>query len=208
MSKSYFKNKREPHLKINISSGFLLLMAIIYFFDSCGIFLAALPALIVHEGGHILAMRLFGARPTALRAGISGFALDFSGDISCHGEFLTTLSGPFFGLCFAFLCARLAVIFESEYLLSCAGIGLILNCFNLLPALPLDGGRAVSIGAAFFWGNKVSKVISLVLSFGISLALCLFGLYFLLDGKGAALLIAGIWLLVFPKRLVNKDRTV
>ncbi len=186
----------------------MLLMALIYFFDGCGIFLAALPALIIHEGGHIFAMRLFGARPTALHAGISGFALDFSGDISCLGEFFAALSGPFLGLCFAFICARSALIFESEYLLSCAGIGLILNCFNLLPALPLDGGRAVFEAAAFFWGQKVSKTLSLVLSLVISLVLCLFGLYFLLNGKGAALLIAGIWLLVFPKRLVNKDGTV
>ena len=208
MARAGFKKKYAPPLKIKIGSSFFLLLAIAYFFDGYGILLAALPALIVHELGHVLAIRLFGAYPTALRASISGFSLDFSGDISRRGEVLVALSGPFFGFCFAFLCARLAPVFQSEYLFTCAGLGLVLNCFNLLPVLPLDGGRAVSAAFAFFWGERASRTVTMVLSCAVSLALCLLGLYFLLEGQGAALLIAGVWLLVFPKRLVKEGRTV
>lgn len=208
MAKAGFKKKYAPPLKIDIGSGFLLLLAVVYFFDGFGILWAALPAVIVHEAGHVLAMRLFGAYPTALRATISGFSLDFSGNIGRRGEILTALSGPFFGLCFAFLCARLAPVFKSDYLFTCAGLGLILNCFNLLPVLPLDGGRAVLAVSALLFGGRASKTLALLLSYVFSLALCLFGLYFLLEGQGAALFIAGVWLLVFPKRLVKEGGTV
>lgn len=188
-----------PPIKIRIDSGFVLLLALIYFFDSCGIIAAAAPAILVHELSHIFAMRLFGAYPRALNAGVSGFSIDYTGTISDWQEALTALAGPTVGLLFAFLCAALGKHFSLEYLTMCGGIGFILNCFNLLPALPLDGGRALRELLCRLFGAYAAKAALYCLGVGIAGCLCVLGAKLLADGNGAALLLSGIWLMLLQR---------
>ncbi len=197
--KSTSAKTAAPSIKIHIGSGFVLLMALVYFFDNNGIIAAAAPAVAVHELGHIFAMRLFGAYPTALNASVSGFSLDYSGIVSGWQEALTALAGPICGLLFALLCSTLGLYLKSEYFTMCAGLGLILNCFNLLPALPLDGGRALQRLLECIWGAYPAKAMMYCIGVGIAGIICVIGAHLLAGGNGAALLLSGIWLMLLQR---------
>ena len=98
----------------------------------------------IHELGHLAVLRLLGGRAEKLCFRLSGAEIRYSGvGISYGGEILLALAGPGMNL----LCAALASIVVRWYpralLYRFIGCHLVLALFNLLPALPLDGGRAL-----------------------------------------------------------------
>lgn len=179
--------------QIRIGSGFLLLIALLIFFDDGMLLIYGVPVIIVHELGHILAMRLLSVRPVRLTASLSGFSLDYDGELGGFAELVTALAGPAFGLIFAFFCSVLGRRLESGALLLCAGLGTILNVFNLLPALPLDGGRALR---AVLPRSAQGHSALFISGFAVSAALIMSGLYSMSRGHGAALFAAGLWLFI------------
>ncbi len=196
MKTSNVKLPENTAFRIKIDSGFLLLFALIFFFDEDGLLAALLPAVFMHEIGHLLVMLFFGARPLRLNAAISGFAIDYSGAISEKQELSTALAGPAAGLLFALLCARLGRSFKSDYLLMCAGLGLVLNIFNLLPAVPLDGGRALDFALSSLFGEAKAASLLHAVSLITAFIVTIFGLYLTARGLGFALFLAGIWLFI------------
>lgn len=188
-----------PAFHIKLGSGFVLLFALIYFFDDTGFLLALCPAVLVHELGHILFMIIFGAYPSLLKATLSGFAIDYSGIISEKQEMLTALAGPAFGLAFSLLCEKLGTLWGSDYLLMCAGLGFVINFFNLLPALPLDGGRVWDFALHVFLGEDKAQHVMRIFGLLISIFLLVYGLYFITMGFGFALFLVGIWLFILQQ---------
>lgn len=188
-----------PAFRVKLGSSFVLLFALIYFFDDSGFLLALCPAVLVHELGHILLMMCFGAYPRQLKATLSGFAIDYSGIISEKQEMLTALAGPAFGLAFSILCAELGRLWNSEYLLMCAGIGFVINFFNLLPALPLDGGRVWGFALRVLLGEDKAQHVMRIVGLLIATLLLASGLCFIAMGFGFALFLAGIWLFILQQ---------
>ena len=189
-----------PNFHIKLGSGFLLFFALIFFFDDSGLLSALFPAVLMHELGHIFLMLFFGAHPTQLKATLSGFEIGYSGILSETQELLTALAGPVLGLLFSLMCARLGRLWDSDYLLLCAGMGFIINFFNLLPAMPLDGGRVLSFALCVLFGEgKAQKLVGTV---GKTTAVLLLvsGLYFIARGFGYALFLAGSWLLILQQK--------
>lgn len=182
--------------QIRISAGFVLLIALVIFFDNVGLVAACIPVIVVHEFGHAAAMYCFGASPTRLNATASGFSLDYTGSISGFAELVAALAGPAAGLTLAVICSRAGKILGNEYLLLCAGLGAIINFFNLLPCLPLDGGRALQ---GLFSGQRMGKQFVSVLSWITAVTVTMAGLYFAAAGKGVALCAAGGWLIIMRR---------
>lgn len=199
MSTSKVNTNVTPKFHISLGSGFILLFSLIFFFDDSGFLLAFLPSVLMHELGHILIMFFFGARPTRLKATLSGFEIDYLGSLNGTKELIIALSGPFLGLLFAFLCARLGSLRDSDYLLMCGGLGFILNFFNLLPAMPLDGGRALAFLLRSLFDESRSTTIACVISLSTASLLFAWGLYLFVKGFGFALLLAGSWLFILQQ---------
>ena len=187
---------RLPPFRLRFSAGFAVLISVVYFYDNDGILAAMFPAVIIHELGHIAALFALGSPPRALNAGLAGFSLDYSEELSGGGEMISALAGPFAGLFFAWLCAVLGARIESRYLLLCAGLGFAINAFNLIPALPLDGGRVLFAALTLRVSPQTAARIMLILGICLGLILTVFGVFFLVNGQGIALIPAGLWLLL------------
>lgn len=181
-----------PPFRLRFGAGFVLLFALLFFFDRDGLVSALLPAMFMHELGHMLALLLLGCPPLALTASLTGFTLDYAGELTPAGRLTAALSGPLLGLVLALACARLGVRLESRFLLLSAGVGWAINLFNLLPVLPLDGGHALSVLLEALLKKKTSQRLMGLLGLLVPLGMILSGLFVL---KSPGLPLAGAWLL-------------
>lgn len=90
---------------------------------------------LLHELGHITAIRLLGGRLHGFSGGGQGFALAVNG-LSYKAELWVALAGPAVNL----LLALLFWLWGSAFY---CFANLALAAMNLLPILPLDGGRVL-----------------------------------------------------------------
>ena len=111
-------------------------------FWSFEIVLYLLPVLLFHELGHYVAMRYFKYRNVKmfflplLGAAVSGQHFQVPG----WKKVIVSLAGPIPGILLAIPMALIAIRIESELWRNATLMIVLINAFNLLPLLPLDGG--------------------------------------------------------------------
>lgn len=170
---------------ISLSPGALLVFAIVLFFDTSGTVSALVPAAAAHELGHISALLCFGARIQRLRLEIFGLRLDYRGRLSGKREIIAAASGPIAGLAYFGIC----MIPAGRFFTLSGMISLFLSLFNLLPILPLDGGRI----SVLVLGKSRAQRVSVV----FSLAIFCFGTAALFIHASPAPLLLATWLLLY-----------
>jgi Zn-dependent protease len=107
----------------------------------------------VHEMGHVVVLRARGIKagwPVFLPF-LGAFVSMKSMPRSVYEEAESALAGPIAGTAGALAVGYLAHLDGSNLLRSLAFTGLLLNLFNLLPALPLDGGRVAGALHPVIW---------------------------------------------------------
>lgn len=180
----------------DIGTGAIGLLSALYFFCGFSRFAALISAVCAHELGHIAAMLLFGARPRDFRIDISGLSMSCSGLGSGIEEAVILLSGPLSGFALALLCSKLGNLTGSDFLLTLSGFSLILTAYNLLPILPLDGGRLLSCALNAVVGKRSSDRICRTFGTIASAAIAVFGGFNIAVEWGRAICMAGIILLI------------
>jgi Zn-dependent protease len=107
----------------------------------------------IHEMGHVLQLRREGIKASApmfipfMGALITSKSL---GD-NALAEARVGLAGPVLGSLAAAAVAVVGELTGSEMLIALAYVGFLVNLFNLLPVVPLDGGRAMAAMAPWMW---------------------------------------------------------
>ncbi|WP_043603472.1 MULTISPECIES: site-2 protease family protein [Protofrankia] len=120
-----------------------------------------IASLVLHEIGHCLTALGLGLRVRAVTVhGFVGFTEIEPEPPTPAREFLVAVSGPavngvLAGVGFALLAALNSGTQPSVVILDLAATNLILFVFNLLPGLPLDGGRLV---VAAVWGGTRDRL--------------------------------------------------
>jgi Zn-dependent protease len=107
--------------------------------------LILVPVLFFHELGHYLAMRVFRYRNVRMFF-IPMFGAAVSGtNYSAPGwkKVVVALMGPLPGILLGAVLGSLGIVLHNSLLIEIALMSLILNGSNLIPVLPLDGGRVV-----------------------------------------------------------------
>lgn len=195
-------------IKKSISGGAVLLLALIYFLGGIRSLAALMLAVAAHESGHIIFIRILGGKVRGIRFGASGFCIDYSGLNEVAGEFTAILAGPLCGIAFALIVSKLGNIYQNSLLLETAGLSFLLSAYNLLPALPLDGGRLMLLAMTVLFGSEKAEVYIENSGMLTGLVLTFAGLYFLGKVQGAAFLIAGIWVLIAQTGIVKSMRVL
>ena len=185
--------------RLKISSGFLLLMAAVILLDAARLLLWLVPVALFHELGHLLAILQCGGRLRSVTLTAAGAVMETSGlEQKGYGaELYCALAGCFF----SFILAGGAALYgrwcgggEAAYLI--AGSSFIFGAFNLLPALPLDGGRALYLVAALLFNIPVAEKLLFFTSLSVALISLAGGAWLLLrTGANFTLIAAGIYLL-------------
>lgn len=157
-----------PKIKLLASAGSML-VSIAAYTTIWGVWFAVgfVVLLLVHEMGHVIALRREG-----IHASLPMFIPFLGAVISARslGENATAearvgLAGPILGSIGAGLCLVIWQITGDDYWRALAFTGLFLNLFNLLPVLPLDGGRAMAAMAPWMWGVGFAAMVVLALVF-------------------------------------------
>jgi Zn-dependent protease len=131
---------------VEINLSFLLLLGVVYFAFGglAGLVVVGLTfaSVVVHELGHALVARKYGVH-------VSGIELSFFGGAakmvqmprSANHEIAIAAAGPAVSLAIAGIGLSLGTALYSPLLAEIGWINLVLAGFNLIPALPMDGGR-------------------------------------------------------------------
>ena len=181
---------------MRVSAGFWLLVLAAAIVSPAQVVVSVLLAAALHECGHLAALRFFRVPVEGLRLTALGAVLyaDGARRLSYARELFVTLAGPAAN----FLCALLAGIFAEDWaaLYVFAGANVILCAYNLLPIPPLDGGRALYLVTAFFFGPMVGDAVTAVIGAACALSLLVLGIYLsVVSGGGMFFLIAAFSLL-------------
>ncbi|MEW6999207.1 site-2 protease family protein [Colwelliaceae bacterium BS250] len=121
--------------------------------------IALILCLVFHEYGHIKAMKYFGLKTKGiyLIPFVGGLALSDDKINTRWQDVVISIMGPFFGLILSIVCLVGYWITDLEILAGLAVFNALLNLFNLLPILPLDGGHILK-SIAFSINSKVGIV--------------------------------------------------
>ncbi len=118
----------------------------------------------VHELGHVIELRRQGVPASA------PLFIPFLGAVigmkqlpdDAWKEARVALAGPILGSVGAAVCWAAGEALDSELLVALAFFGFFLNLFNLIPIVPLDGGRAVGALHPVFWFVGLLMMVGLV----------------------------------------------
>ena len=121
--------------------------------------------LFIHETGHYIQLRREGVKPTGmvfipfLGAAVGTRSLGGS----ALAEARVGLAGPILGSLATAALLPIAAATDDDFWRALAFTGFFLNLFNLLPVVPLDGGRAMAAMAPWMWFVGFGAIVVLVL---------------------------------------------
>ena len=115
--------------RIEIQPGFGILWAFLILTLPMKFLMSALVAAIFHEACHALAVSISGGRILNMTIAAGGMVMDVS-ELDTKEEMLCALAGPVGSLILVFLPYQMLAL-----------CGFVQGLFNLLPIMPLDGGR-------------------------------------------------------------------
>lgn len=157
-----------PKLKLLTTSGSMLVSVAAYSLIWGWQFAAGFVLLLlVHEMGHVIQLRREGIEASApmfipfLGAVVAAKSL---GD-DAAAEARVGLAGPVLGSIGAALLIPVWLATGNEFWQALAFTGFFLNLFNLLPVVPLDGGRAMAAMAPWMWFVGLAAMAALAIAF-------------------------------------------
>ena len=122
--------------------------------------------LLIHETGHVIALRREGLPASApMFIPFLGLGRPEEFCLDDVAEARVGLAGPVLGSVGASACLLIWQLTGNTFWEALGFTGLFLNLFNLLPVVPLDGGRAMAAMSPWMWVVGLVAMIALVIAF-------------------------------------------
>jgi Zn-dependent protease len=157
-----------PKVKLLTTSGTMLVSIAAYsLFWGWSFAAVFVLLLLIHELGHVIQLRLEGIEASApmfipfLGAVVAAKSLGEN----AAAEARVGLAGPILGSLAAALLIPVWLITGNDFWAALAFTGFFLNLFNLLPVVPLDGGRAMAAMAPWMWIVGLAAMVVLAVLF-------------------------------------------
>lgn len=142
--------------------------------------------ILLHELGHALTARAYGQEPMVTLHGLGGVTVwQPRGDIGPGKRAVITLAGPMVGLVIGFPALVVGALLPKGSMAAEIAsyvwyVNLIWAIFNLLPMLPLDGGRIMASLLELLFGKRslrAAYLLSIVVAVVIGLLMMWAGMY-------------------------------
>lgn len=190
--------RQGRRISVTISGGAVLLTGVLYFLLKPAELAALLGAAAVHELGHLAALALLGAEVQTISMEACGLNIHCSALDGLFAQCFAALAGPASGVGLFLILRGAGYPFAAE-------LSLMLSLINLLPVLPLDGGRALQAVLECVFGDYTAYRVLEVLGFLLPVACMALGLAALRAGYGATLVAFGGWILLLQPGISCKS---
>lgn len=181
----------HDHPRVEVSPGFLLLLGTLFWLDEgIGLLPWGVLACVLHETGHIVMASVLGGQVEELSLSVVGAELyiKYDAPLNYGQESLVALVGPAVNLLSGLLFTAMGWKLP-------AALSLAVGIFNLLPILPLDGGRVVQGLLANRLDSDWAERLMTALSGCLVGALVGVGTVAAVHYANVTLLITALWLL-------------
>ena len=167
-------------------------------------------SVLIHEVGHAVSARAFGATVDHIALTLWGGHTQYTGrPMSAPASIVISLSGPVSNLALAALATAAGTLTEAGstadvFWYLCSRLNLALALFNLLPGLPMDGGRALeSLLGGVLRNPLLGTRVTAWIGRGIAVLVVLIPLRWILQSEGAGtfLLLALLWAMLIAGML-------
>ena len=154
---------------------------------------ALLLSVVIHEYGHALMARRYGIESKEITIHALGGAAIFDTFGSNYQELMISAAGPATSLILGIVSAGIAWLTSSQIIALFAFLNIFIVALNLIPALPLDGGRILRSSLALKYGKLRATLVSARIARVLAIVMGVTGIYFHL--YGLALIAIFIWFL-------------
>lgn len=169
-------------MKIEINLKIILLLVLLAILNKIDIYILFIIFILCHELAHMIMGMLLGFKPKALRVNPLGVSIEFynydeNNKINRWKRIFTYLSGPMINFIFSIIFCFI----EMEFTLKTTIIytNILIGLFNLIPILPLDGGKILKEILRMFYNPKVAsifmiyttKIILIIITLAYSIAI-------------------------------------
>jgi len=185
-------------IKVFVSVPFTALLAFLLIIDKTGMMTATLAAIIIHECGHIIAMRLFDCPIKSAKFCVGAVLIVKSLRplkpireiiIALSGSLVNIICGGLFWVCF--------LVWHSIPMAAFCFLQIIMAGFNLLPVQGLDGGTAIKSLLEYNLSEQTARLVANIISVVFTAALIILGGWlFIMYNRNSTLILSGVYLAV------------
>jgi Zn-dependent protease len=126
--------------------------------------------ILVHEMGHWVVLRGFGVDVSLpyFIPGLGAFVAQKGLTANGAQDAAAAIAGPAVGIAASAICQGYGIATGNTFWVAAAHIGYLLNLFNLIPVLPLDGGRVAGSIDPRLWMLGLVLFVGYVVSTGLN----------------------------------------
>lgn len=201
--------KKKEELIIKVSKLFIPYIIILVIIGFKGKIIISFILVFLHEIVHYITAKKLGFKGFGIEILPIGAVLKFRDldDADPREDLIISISGPLFNLIFALILYLVNKEFNNYYLNLLYRSNLALGIFNLIPALPLDGGRVLrdilSFKTFYKRANKITVNISISIGILITSYFCIFAF---LGNRNISIGLIGFFIIVTSYK--EKERIV